>query len=226
QSLKKRLEFIYDRGELRDANFIMLGDDDLFSVAIALTGLAGRITVLEIDKEIIELIRGIAKERGLGIEAIEYNAANALPKELASKFDVAVTEPPETEKALQVFLSRSAQALKESGSIYFGLTEIECSSRTWLSVQKTLNGMGFVLTDILRNHTEYPETYIRDKEGYYKKMRMMKDAPFPLKLYTKEKWYRSSFLRAKLVGKAKPAIEKAVEFGPGFYQNEDAVTIE
>jgi len=41
--------------------------------------------------------------------------------------------------------------------IYFGLTTLECGKAKWLKIQREILGMGFALTDVIRNFTEYPD---------------------------------------------------------------------
>jgi len=59
-----RLAFIYERGDLEDQEIFILGDDDLLSVAIGLTGMAKRVCVVEIDTRITSFIRDFCENKG------------------------------------------------------------------------------------------------------------------------------------------------------------------
>jgi len=50
----KRVEFLFERGDLLRTEIFVVGDDDLFSIASALTGLPKRIFVVDIDVRLID----------------------------------------------------------------------------------------------------------------------------------------------------------------------------
>jgi len=134
--LLKRMKFIYERGDLVGKDFFILGDDDLFSILIALTGLANRIVVTEIDNRVSDLIKKISDQMNLKIEISEYNCADPLPKEYQHGFDVFITDPVETVPGFRAFMTRGIESLKHPGAAYFGLSEIECSPKSWHIFQK------------------------------------------------------------------------------------------
>jgi predicted methyltransferase len=47
-----RIAYIYERGDLENKSIFILGDDDILSIGLALTGKCKRITVVEIDKRV------------------------------------------------------------------------------------------------------------------------------------------------------------------------------
>ena len=193
----KRTAFIYERGDLENSEIFILGDDDLISLSMALTGMPKRIVVVEIDERINEFIKKKAKEVGYeNIEVYNYNVIDSLPKELCGKFDVFVTDPVETKKGLKLFVSRCISALKGPGSAgYMGFTHREASLRKWYDFEKFLVESGFVITDILRDFTIYPEEE-NQWEDFYRTYRIMKE--FDLNLPTVD-WYKSCLIRFEVV---------------------------
>ncbi|MEM2780910.1 MAG: bis-aminopropyl spermidine synthase family protein, partial [Candidatus Bathyarchaeia archaeon] len=154
-----RAALMHYYGDLVGKSIVLIGDDDLLSIALALTRLPSCIAVLDIDKRLGEFIESVNKEYGFNIEFIEYNVANPLPAELQGKFDVFSSEPLETMSGLRAFLTRGVACLKENGVGYFGLTLYEASLKKWLAVQKLLSRMNCVLTDIIQGFSVYPMNY-------------------------------------------------------------------
>ncbi len=193
----KRTAFIYERGDLEDTEIFILGDDDLISLSMALTGLPKKIVVVEIDERINKFIREKAQEIGYkNLEVYNYNVINELPEELKGKFDIFVTDPVETKKGLKLFINRCIASLKGEGSVgYMGFTHREASLKKWYDFEKFLIESGFVITDILRDFTTYPEEE-NQWEDFYRTYRIMKE--FELDLPNVD-WYKSCFVRFEVV---------------------------
>lgn len=193
----KRVAFIYERGDLEDTEIFILGDDDLLSLAIALTGLPKRIVVVEIDQRINEFIAKKMEEIGFKeVEIHSYNVIEALPQTFHKSFDVFITDPVETQKGLKLFVSRCISALKGEGSTgYIGFTHREASLQKWKDFQSFMLNSGFVITDILRDFTTYPEKE-NSWEDFYRTYRIMRE--FDLELPDTD-WYKSCFLRFEVV---------------------------
>lgn len=197
QDTLKRTAFIYERGDLEDTEIFILGDDDLISLSLALTGLPRKIIVVEIDERINSFIKKKAEEIGYkNLEVYNYNVIDNLPEALCKKFDVFVTDPVETKKGLKLFINRCIQALRGVGSVgYMGFTHREASLHKWHDFQKFLLNSGFVITDILRDFTTYPEEE-NQWVDFYRTYRIMKE--FDLDLPNVD-WYKSCFIRFEVV---------------------------
>ncbi|MGC8778110.1 MAG: bis-aminopropyl spermidine synthase family protein, partial [Candidatus Caldatribacteriaceae bacterium] len=63
-----RISFLYERGDLEGQKILIVGDDDLFSLALAATSLPESITVLEIDPRLVEFIQKRSREHHFQIE--------------------------------------------------------------------------------------------------------------------------------------------------------------
>jgi len=185
---------------IADRSIALIGDDDLTSIALGLTNLPRRILALDIDKDLLSFIERISKKYGLQVETLEYNVANPLPKELVKKFDIFSSEPLETISGCLAFICRGASLLKGKGSVgYFGLSTTECPFKRWRIFEKEVLRMGFVITDIIRNFSEYP-MYVED---VYEKT-LAKRIPFPVKTPSDAYWFKSWLLRVEALKELKP----------------------
>lgn len=194
-----RAALMHHYGDLNGKSIVLIGDDDLLSVALALTRLPSRITVLDIDKRLGEFIESINKEYGFNIEYVEYNVANPLPQGLLESFDVFSSEPLESASGLKAFVLRGVACLRENGVGYFGLTLYEASLKKWLAVQRLLSRMNCVVTDVIQGFSVYPMNY--DETANYEEFAYR----LGLKV-TKNpgiNWYKSALFRFEVLGKAK-----------------------
>ena len=111
----RRVLRMHEAGALAGRRILLLGDDDLISVAIAAFargpgGIAAgveRLTVVDSDPEVLawagEQIAGTA----VAAELVEHDLRRPLPAGLAGAFDVACTDPPYTVAGAELFLSRA-----------------------------------------------------------------------------------------------------------------------
>ena len=214
----RRVEFLYERGDLVKAEIFVVGDDDLFSLASALTGFPKRIFVVDIDERLIDFINKKADEYGLPVEAMVYDVQRAFPDELKKKFDVFVTDPVETIPGIKLFLSRGVSTLKGVGcSGYFGLTTLEASRRKWYEIQRMLHEMGFVITDIRRKFNVYPQ----EEKNFF---RFQEKLPIVSKIGTAidYNWYKSCLYRIEAVKEPKPLVEGEMIIDEKVYKDEES----
>ncbi len=214
----RRTAFVYTRGDLENKKLLFLGDDDLTSIAMMLTGFPEEIKVIEVDERIVNYINKVAKEYNLNVEALLYNAVDPVPDNLKKKFDVFLTDPVETVAGMRLFFSRCIEGLKGKGSAgYFGVSHYESSLKKWFYIEKDLLSMNLVITDVLRDFNKYllvGERIIT--EGF----RVVKESPFPPEA-PDYPWYRSTFFRVELVDEPNPLIKEKVNWKRELYYDED-----
>lgn len=212
----RKLAFLIERGDIFGEIFI-LGDDDLFSISLALTFLPKKIVVVDIDERIIDFINKTADEYGLRVEAFLHDLQKE-NEEFLRKFDVFVTDPVETLPGIKLFLSRGISSLKGIGSSgYFGLSTLEASRKKWFEIQKMINEMGFVITDIKRQFQVYPD----DGKNFFEYQEKL---PIVKKLRSKSNynWYKSSLYRIEAVKEPNPLIRGDFVLGEKLYRDEES----
>lgn len=195
-SVLKRVRLLDDRHDLEGSKILVLGDDDLTSVALALTGKPSEIAVLEIDERIVDFVNQAELGDGLpSPKAFRYDIRQDLPKDFVKHFDVCVTDPLETKSGFSMFLKRVCDSLKGKGSVLLTcITDVECPRPRQHLFQKYMNQSGFVITDIIANAQRYvlpDDSFIlREFPGL---TRFCSSKP------KRRLWYRSSLVRAELV---------------------------
>jgi N4-bis(aminopropyl)spermidine synthase len=109
---------MHQAGALFGQRIILLGDDDLGSVAIArFAALAGaaagirRLAVVDTDRDVLSWAAEQISGTGVPAEFIEHDLREPLPPGLAGGFQVACTDPPYTVAGAELFLSRAVAAL-------------------------------------------------------------------------------------------------------------------
>ncbi len=199
-----RVAFMQQNLDLEGKSVLIIGDDDLLSIAIGLTNLAKKVVVLEIDERICDFINRVAKREKLNVEAFEYDVAHPLPTEFKRKFEVFSCEPLETRSGFLAFISRGAAGLKRNGVAYVGISVFETPPRLWHEFELFMLKMGFVITHLIQNFSYYVQDRGEDSraEIAYIKSRLK----FPVKEEVNRPWYSSALLRAIAIGLPRPLI--------------------
>ncbi|SMP09302.1 hypothetical protein SAMN06265339_0710 [Desulfurobacterium pacificum] len=187
-----RVALADSRGDLRGKKVVVLGDDDLMSIALALSGLPAKVTILEIDERLVNFIKEVSDKYNLGIDARVHDLRQPLPEDVVGAYDTFFTDPPETVEAIKAFVGRGVATLKaERCAGYFGVTRRESSLDKWRKIQKVLLDMGLVITDLIHNFNEYVNW------DYYEEMRGWQLTP--VKKAPEDIWYRSTQFRVETV---------------------------
>ncbi len=186
-----RIAYMHFHNDFVNKDFFLVGDDDLLSIALAVTNHVGRIFVVDIDPLLIEYIERTArKNRWSNVEAMVYDVGNPLPKNLLKKFDVFSSEPLETWSGLKAFFLRGMLSLRLGGSGYVGITNVEASLEKWRKVEEFVSSRGFVVTDIVRDFSLYPYS-----TGEYNDFTSV----LKFKVSKPKPWYKSSLFRIKKI---------------------------
>lgn len=186
-----RVLFIDSRGDLRGKDIVVMGaEDDLTGLAIALTRKARSVLVIDIDKRLIDFDRRLFQELRIdNAEAMVWDLRNPLPEDILGRFDVFITDPPETFAAFRSFIGRGIATLKREGCAgYFGLTLRDSSLFRWREFQQTLvSEYGTVITDILQDFNHYTNW------DYHHQTRAASLSP--VRRNPTDIWYRSAWYR-------------------------------
>ena len=147
---------------LAGQRILLLGDDDLISVAIArfaaLTGSATairRLAVVDTDADILSWINQQVAGTGTAVETVEHDLRLPLPPSLAGAFDVVLTDPPYTVAGAELFLSRAVMALApQPGRHVFFSFGARRPDET-VAIQRAMAEMGLVVRSLAPGFNTY-----------------------------------------------------------------------
>ena len=151
---------LYETGALDGRRIVLLGDDDLISVAIArfarLTGASVRqLTVIDTDPAVLAWIGEQTAGTGVDVRLAEHDLRQPLPGNLAGAFDVACTDPPYTVPGARLFLSRAVSALeRRPGQHVFFSFGARRPAET-LATQRLIADLGLVVRSVTPNFNRY-----------------------------------------------------------------------
>ena len=158
----RRVVALHQAGALEGKRVLLLGDDDLISLAILL--LADRpwfaesvreLAVIEVDPAVLAHVGGHLADAPFPVRRIEHDLRIPLPAALAGGFDTVVTDPPYTVEGGELFLSRAAAALAPVGGGHVFLAFGPKPPAEALRLQTSIARMGFVIRRIVPNFNEY-----------------------------------------------------------------------
>lgn len=150
-----RALFMLDRGSVEGRKIVFLGDDDFTSIAVGLLKAAKEITVVDVDPRLIRTIDEISKQENLGINCVEHDLREILPRHLVSRYDIVFTDPPYTTSGLALFVSRGLSALRRRNGASVYLAYAHQPPKEMLKVQKTLNKMGLYIVEHIPSFNRY-----------------------------------------------------------------------
>jgi predicted methyltransferase len=158
----RRALYMYQSGALEGKRVIILGDDDLVSLAIGLLGrfLGNRVltkclTVVEADRRWIDLIVSASNTEELEIECIHHDLRDPLPDSLWQQFDTFETDPPYTKEGVTLFVSRAISALDPGSGKQGFLSLGHKSPDEMLDVYQSLVAMGLTVREVIPAFNDY-----------------------------------------------------------------------
>lgn len=219
----RRVAYLIFKGDIQNQKIAILGDDDLTSIAIALTKLAKEIFVFDIDKRFISFINKVSKEFNLDINVIEQDFSKSTPKNLLNYFDVFMTDPTPTKIPFIVFTNFGIRLLKSTDSVGY-LSLYSSAMNKNIDLQGIINKMGLLVTDMIPRFTEYDfieHTYNqKDKEllhNYSKNERPIcfTESLVRVKMTKKTKPIKFTYRQKELFGKATRRVLADFKKDPG-----------
>ena len=156
ESVAKRVQFLYDRGYLEDRSIMLMGDNDATSIGLALTGYPKRLTVFDIDSDLLKFLATLSENRQLGIECKRYDVRNVFPHEGMHKYDVVVTDPPYAPDGFDMFIQRCIQGIKaDHGTLAISYGFSDRSRERALPIQEILTDRGLVIEELVPLFNRY-----------------------------------------------------------------------
>jgi len=158
-SVIARTLYMESRGDLRGKRIAILGDNDLFSICLALINTAAEIHVFDIDRRMIDAIQRISHNEGLSVITHLYDALDPVPTELAGMFDIFFADPYPTPDASfeKLFWTRGLHLLSHTpGRVgYTMVAPTHKSPGYFLASQRVITDLGLVVTDLIPRFTSY-----------------------------------------------------------------------
>ncbi len=157
EATAKRALLMSENNDLARRRVIFLGDDDLTSIAVAMTEPAIELQVLEIDRRLVTLIKETSKRMRLGIRVTEADLRTDVPREMLGRFDVVFTDPPYTPSGVALFLNQAISVLKrtQTSRIYLCYGTSDKSRERELVIQEIINERGLVIRTKLPDFNHY-----------------------------------------------------------------------
>ena len=160
ETVLRRAVYLYEYDALEGRNLLVLGDDDLTSVAVGLLAqhleiVLGQVVVIECDGRLVDFLGVISEREGLPITVIARDLRDDIPSDLCGQMDVFFTDPPYTLPGLSLFVSRGASALApevgKQGFVSFGRRSPDETARAI----GLLIEMGFAPVEIIPEFNDY-----------------------------------------------------------------------
>lgn len=158
----RRVLRMHEAGALAGQRVIVLGDDDLVSVALAAfaahVGPAAaprRLAVVECDPDLVRYLGDQLAELGIAAEIVTHDLREPLPESLLRGFDVACTDPPYTVAGAELFLSRAVSALAPGAGSHVFFSFGARRPEETLHTQRLMAGMGLALRSLVPGFNSY-----------------------------------------------------------------------
>jgi hypothetical protein len=156
----KRVLALHEADALVGRRILLLGDDDLVSLAIGSVvrrfgsrTTITQLTVLDVDPHVVRFARRELARAPFPVTCIEHDLREPLPSGLAGSFDTVLTDPPYTAEGARLFLSRAAGALSPGGTVLFSFGSRRPD--TTFRVQLDLARMGMAIHGLAADFNRY-----------------------------------------------------------------------
>jgi predicted RNA methylase len=156
---------IFDYFPIKE-NLLLIGDDDFTSILLSLLEPEMKITVVDIDSEVLETIDEIKKEFGLNNISVEKRDVR-YSKIKTKNFFGFLTNPPYTLSGVKTFFNFGNQAMKEG--VAFLIVGNESIKHRFLLLQKFFSSKNFIIKEITNGKVSFPFRRIFSEDQLDKK---------------------------------------------------------
>jgi predicted methyltransferase len=158
----RRVLALDESGALAGQRVLLLGDDDLTSLAIKLvTQELGRaqvirsLAVVDVDPAVVSFVRDGLAGAPFPVDVTAHDLREPLPVRLRESADTVFTDPPYTVAGATLFLSRAAEAVAGGNGRRVLLAFGGRRPDDVLSVQRAILDTGMTVRRLVRNFNEY-----------------------------------------------------------------------
>jgi predicted methyltransferase len=158
----RRVLAFHEAGALAGKRIVLLGDDDLVSVTLALAveqlggalELAG-VTVVDVDAPLLAFLDRRLRRAAFPSDLVLHDLRDQLPERLRGAADTVFTDPPYTVAGSALFLSRAVDATGARAGTHVFLAVGTRPPGETLALQRSIAGMGLVVRRLAPNFNEY-----------------------------------------------------------------------
>ena len=157
----RRVLAMHQADALVGRRILLLGDDDLMSLALAAVvhrfgcdSTIATLGVVDADPELVAFLNEHLAGSPFPLSCVQHDLREPLASDLRRGFDTIVTDPPYTVDAARLFMSRAADALAgPGGNVFFSFG----SKRPGASfqVQRAIGELGFAIRRLVPDFNEY-----------------------------------------------------------------------
>ena len=150
----RRAELLLEAGE-HQRGLVFLGDDDLTSAAVQLAGAGRKVTAVDSDEEILQILARHAAEHGWEHDTVHHDLRQPIPKAMRGRYGAVFTDPPYALEGFRLFVSRAAEMLKPDGRLYVCFGQSRRASERGLQKQRVLGEAGFLIEAVFEDFNHY-----------------------------------------------------------------------
>jgi predicted methyltransferase/DNA-directed RNA polymerase subunit RPC12/RpoP len=157
----RRVLLMIRYGILPGPNLLLVGDDDLIGIAVALvSGALGRplvqhLGIVDISTDVLDFSQDHLSDLGQRVDLVQQDLRQTLDERLTGRYEVAMTDPPYTVEGARLFLSRAVEGLRTGAgrSIIFSFGRKGPDEA--LAVQQAIGELGLTVEAMHRDFNEY-----------------------------------------------------------------------
>ena len=150
----RRAELLLEAGE-HQRGLLFLGDDDLTSAAVQLAGAGRKVTAVDSDEEILQILARHAAQHGWEHDTVHHDLRQPIPKAMRGRYGAVFTDPPYALEGFRLFVSRAAEMLKPDGRLYVCFGQSRRASERGLQKQRVLGEAGFLIEAVFEDFNHY-----------------------------------------------------------------------
>lgn len=140
-----------------DAKILLLGDDDMVSVELAMAGF-NHVTAVDIDRKIIRNISNICDANGLNVRSEIHDLREPAPYHLIADYDLVFFDPEYSQAGLEMFLSAALNFTRgRPGTSFFVSIHLMSLMPSGIAAAESfLNSIGVELLEFHQGFNIYP----------------------------------------------------------------------
>ena len=150
----RRAKLLLEAGE-HQRGLVFLGDDDLTSAAVQLAGAGRKVTVLDTDEDVLDILKRHADSQGWELDLLRHDLREPIPRVMKGRFGAVFTDPPYAIEGFRLFVSRAVELLKPDGRLYVCFGQSRRASERGLQKQRVLADAGLLVEAVFQDFNEY-----------------------------------------------------------------------